>query len=249
MNDLNDDLARDVPPTRRRRSMRRRPHPRSWSPAPGAASGSRSASASRPLSSWSSCRSPVSARSAHPMGRSPETSDRRRRRPSAGSRSRTRSDGSRRTPWRIGIEPNDAPRTLPTLVLTLTRDDPHTQGVLGCPMMADVPPGQLLMTVQETPLALSGEASAAWPVPLRTWAGFGGDARLLPGMERHACFVDSGGAIVRSSARVLARRDRRGSSCIAGRVRFHVVRARQRRGGRKHDARDRNHTPMERRGH
>jgi hypothetical protein len=81
----------------------------------------------------------------------------------------------------IGIEPNDAPRTLPTLVLTLTRDDPHTQGVLGCPMMADVPPGQLLMTVQETPLASSGEASAAWPVPLRTWAGFGGDLGCYPG--------------------------------------------------------------------
>ena len=81
----------------------------------------------------------------------------------------------------IGIEPNDGPRTLPTLVLTLTRDDPHTQGVLGCPMMADVPPGQLLMTVQETPLASSGEASAAWPVPLRTWAGFGGDLGCYPG--------------------------------------------------------------------
>ena len=110
----------------------------------------------------------------------------------------------------IGIEPNDAPRTLPTLVLTLTRDDPHTQGVLGCPMMADVPPGQLLMTVQEeTPLALSGEASAAWPVPLRTWAGFGGDLGCYPGWSGMRASWTAAGRWLRSSARVLARRDRR----------------------------------------
>jgi hypothetical protein len=85
-------------------------------------------------------------------------------------------------PVALGIEPPlDGHRTLPTLVLTLTRDDPHNQGVLGCPTMADVSPGQLLMTVQEIPLAVSGEASAAWPVPLRTWAGFGGDAGCYPG--------------------------------------------------------------------
>jgi hypothetical protein len=84
-------------------------------------------------------------------------------------------------PVAIGIEPNDTPRTLPTLVLTLTRDDPHNQGVLGCPLMAEVPPGQLLMTVQETPLASSGEGSAAWPVPLRTWAGFDSDLGCYAG--------------------------------------------------------------------
>ncbi len=33
-------------------------------------------------------------------------------------------------PVAIGIEPNDGPRTLPTLVLALTKDDPQTQGVL-----------------------------------------------------------------------------------------------------------------------
>ncbi len=70
-------------------------------------------------------------------------------------------------PVAIGIEPNDTPRFLPTLVLTLTRDDPHIQGVLGCPRLANLP-GQVLITVQETPLALSGEASATWPVPLRS---------------------------------------------------------------------------------
>lgn len=70
-------------------------------------------------------------------------------------------------PVAIGIEPNDAPRTLPTLVLALTRDDPHIQGILGCPRMASLA-GQVLMTVQETPLALSGEASVPWPVPLRS---------------------------------------------------------------------------------
>ena len=76
-------------------------------------------------------------------------------------------------PVAIGIEPNDAPRTLPTLVLALTRDDPKVQGVLGCPSMADLP-GQVLMTVQEIPLALSGEGSASWPVPLEV-ADFGSD--------------------------------------------------------------------------
>ena len=70
-------------------------------------------------------------------------------------------------PVAIGIEPNDTPRTLPTLVLTLTRDDPQMQGVLGCPRLALID-GQVLMTVQETPLAISGEASAPWPVPLRS---------------------------------------------------------------------------------
>jgi hypothetical protein len=70
-------------------------------------------------------------------------------------------------PVAIGIEPNDAPRTLPTLVLSLTRDDPQIQGVLGCPRLAHID-GQVLMTVQETPLVISGEASAPWPVPLRS---------------------------------------------------------------------------------
>lgn len=69
-------------------------------------------------------------------------------------------------PAAIGIEPNDMPRTLPTLVLALTRDDPRTAGVLGCPRLADVPEGQVLMTVQETTLAVSGDASRPWPVPL-----------------------------------------------------------------------------------
>ena len=71
-------------------------------------------------------------------------------------------------PVAIGIEPTvDGHRTLPTLVLTLTKDDPHIQGVLGCPRLAGIP-DQVLMTVQETPLAISGEASAPWPVPLRS---------------------------------------------------------------------------------
>lgn len=68
-------------------------------------------------------------------------------------------------PVAIGIEPNDSPRTLPALVLALTRDDPHIDGVLGCPLLANFA-GQVLMTVQETPLALSGEDATPWPVPL-----------------------------------------------------------------------------------
>jgi hypothetical protein len=72
-------------------------------------------------------------------------------------------------PGAVGVEPADGERTLPSLVLSLTRDDPTIEGVLGCPAMAAVPPGQLLMTVQETPLALSGEAARPWPVELEPW--------------------------------------------------------------------------------
>src|SRR5919198_3481104 len=50
----------------------------------------------------------------------------------------------------IGLEPSDGERTLPSLVLSLSRDDPTIEGVLGCPELADVSPGQVLMTVQET---------------------------------------------------------------------------------------------------
>lgn len=77
-------------------------------------------------------------------------------------------------PVAIGIEPaSGGKRTLPTLVLTLTKDDPHVQGVLGCPRLANIP-DQVLMTIQETPLALSGDAATPWPVSLKS-ADLGSD--------------------------------------------------------------------------
>jgi hypothetical protein len=57
------------------------------------------------------------------------------------------------------------PPPLPRLVLAVT---PTDQGVLfGCPGARGLPgPPAFLMTVQEEPLALTGNATAAWPVPL-----------------------------------------------------------------------------------
>jgi hypothetical protein len=69
-------------------------------------------------------------------------------------------------PREAGIETPDSPSAPPSLVLVLTPQDPITTGVLGCPGLADAPPGQLLMTIQEEPLALTGDGAAPWPAPL-----------------------------------------------------------------------------------
>jgi hypothetical protein len=71
-------------------------------------------------------------------------------------------------PVDVGLEPGGAARTLPSLMLVLTSEDPGTSGALGCPgLAADGSQGHLLMTIQETPLALTGEGATPWPVPLQ----------------------------------------------------------------------------------
>ena len=106
-----------------------------------------------------------------PDGPQPGTSDRQRRRPSAGSRSRTPSDGSRKTPSPSASSrtrrPPDAPDARPHV-------DQGRSAQPGRPRMptdGGRAAGAALDDRARDPLAVSGEASAAWPVPLRTWAG------------------------------------------------------------------------------
>jgi hypothetical protein len=87
-------------------------------------------------------------------------------------------------PREIGVEPANTPSSFPSMILTLTRDDPRIEGVLGCPGRAEAPAGQLLMTIREEPLALSGEAATPWPVPpqpLGIPAEATGDGSCYPG--------------------------------------------------------------------
>jgi hypothetical protein len=70
-------------------------------------------------------------------------------------------------PVDVGLEPDDARRSFPSLMLFLSPEDPVTSGALGCPGLAESAQKHLLMTVQETRLALIGEGATPWPVPLR----------------------------------------------------------------------------------
>jgi hypothetical protein len=82
-------------------------------------------------------------------------------------------------PADVGLEPAGAARTLPSLMLVLTSEDPGTSGALACPGLADGSQKHLLMTIQETPLALTGEGAAPWPVrlqPLNVGADSGDNA-------------------------------------------------------------------------
>lgn len=63
-----------------------------------------------------------------------------------------------------GIQP--ASDTLPQLILLLTTEDPITPEAIGCPGLAGGRSDGLVMTIQEEPFALAGEAARPWPVEL-----------------------------------------------------------------------------------
>jgi hypothetical protein len=73
--------------------------------------------------------------------------------------------------------PEGGSPSMPRLVLAVS---PTDQGELfGCPGAVGLPgPPQFLMTIQEGPVALTGDAAAPWPVPLEPMAieSAGGDA-------------------------------------------------------------------------
>jgi hypothetical protein len=70
-------------------------------------------------------------------------------------------------PVDVGLEPAGTVRTLPSLILVLSSEDPGTSGALGCPGLDENSQRHLLMTIQETRLALIGEGATPWPVPLQ----------------------------------------------------------------------------------
>ena len=87
-------------------------------------------------------------------------------------------------PASAGVEPQHGSRVSPSLIMLMSQTDLTTSGVLGCPGLNDGSLGQVLLTIQETDLALNGEAARPWPVelqPLRTTAGSAADAGCYPG--------------------------------------------------------------------
>jgi hypothetical protein len=70
-------------------------------------------------------------------------------------------------PVDVGLEPQDAPRTFPSLMLALTNRDPRARGALGCPGLSETAGGSVLMTIQEDQPALPvASGAASWPVSL-----------------------------------------------------------------------------------
>jgi len=67
-------------------------------------------------------------------------------------------------PVEAGIEPTS--EDLPRLVLFVSDADPVASGTLGCPGLVDGTADGFVFTVQQTPLALAGEAARVWPVDL-----------------------------------------------------------------------------------
>lgn len=74
--------------------------------------------------------------------------------------------------WRVidpdeaGLNGPEATPSLPRLVLAMTPTEPGD--VFGCPGLADGPAPTFLMTVEEQPLALTGDAARQWPVELES---------------------------------------------------------------------------------
>ena len=70
---------------------------------------------------------------------------------------------------------------LPRLVLALAPFDPGE--LFACPGMADGVPHTFLMTIQEGPLALSGDAARPWPVGLEPLEAGTAESGCYPGWE------------------------------------------------------------------
>jgi hypothetical protein len=82
-----------------------------------------------------------------------------------------------------GPDPGDPDATpdVPRLVLALLPFDPGE--LLACPGMAQGVPHTFLMTVQEMPLALSGDAARPWPVELKPLEVGTAESGCYPGWE------------------------------------------------------------------
>jgi hypothetical protein len=75
----------------------------------------------------------------------------------------------------------DATPDVPRLVLALLPFDPGE--LLACPGMAESVPHTFLMTIQEKPLALSGDAARPWPVELEPLDVGTAESGCYPGWE------------------------------------------------------------------
>ena len=70
---------------------------------------------------------------------------------------------------------------LPKLILAVAPFDPGE--LFGCPGMVEGTPHAFLMTVQEEPLALSGDSAALWPVELEPLGVDAAESACYPGWE------------------------------------------------------------------
>jgi hypothetical protein len=86
--------------------------------------------------------------------------------------------------WSL-IDPDEAglngpgPSTLPRIILALAPTDPGD--AFGCPGMVEGASPDLLMTVQEEPLALAGPAAAGWPASLEPLSVDASESSCYPG--------------------------------------------------------------------
>lgn len=87
-------------------------------------------------------------------------------------------------PVDVGLEPQDAPRTLPSLMLVLSNRDPSAREAFGCPGRSETAGGSVLMTIQEEdqPTLPDAQGAAPWPVTLEPMAiaGDSGDVACYP---------------------------------------------------------------------
>jgi hypothetical protein len=77
--------------------------------------------------------------------------------------------------------PTETTPAVPRLVLALTPFDPGN--LLACPGMSADAAHTFLMTVQEQPLALSGDAARPWPVALEPFGADASESACYPGWE------------------------------------------------------------------
>ena len=84
-------------------------------------------------------------------------------------------------PAAAGLNGPEPTPDLPRLVLALSPHDPGE--LLACPGMVEGTPPTLLMTIQEEPLALSGEGSGPWPADLEPMDADSSGSACYPGWE------------------------------------------------------------------
>jgi hypothetical protein len=84
-------------------------------------------------------------------------------------------------PDEAGLNGPDATEGLPRMILALSPTDPGD--AFGCPALGQTPgpPPTFLMTVQEMPLALAGDAARPWPVELEPLEVEASESACYPG--------------------------------------------------------------------